>query len=110
MNKYTFYNCIFYVGMITLLSTLVYLACINISLEFGILIFAVAMACYGLYKRSEQEVDVEFVKDSINKAIFLLERKKDTALAWDGNLTEIEQILYKLKEMFDDIRMWRNKL
>lgn len=102
MNKYAFYNCIFYVGMITLLSTLVYLACINISLEFGILIFAVAMVCYGLYKRSEQEVDVESVKDSINKAIFLLERKKDTALAWDGNLTEVEQILYKLKEMFDD--------
>lgn len=102
MNRYTFYNYIFYVGMVALLSTIVYVAFINISLEFGILIFALAMACYGLYKRSEQEVDVESVKDSVNKAIFLLKRKKDTALAWDGNLTEVEQILYKLKEMLDD--------
>ena len=84
-----------------LLSTLTYLLCINISLEFGILIFALAMACYGLYKRSEQEVDTELVKDSINKAIFLLKRKKDTALAWDGNLTELERILYELKEMLN---------
>lgn len=102
MSKYTFYNCIFYAGMIMLLSILIYLAYINISLEFGILVFALAMVCYGLYKRSEQEVDVESLKDSINKAIFLLKRKKDTTLAWDGNLTEVEQILYKLKEMFDD--------
>lgn len=102
MNRYTFYNCIFYVGMIALLSTIVYVAFINISLEFGILIFALAMACYGLYKRSKQEVDVEHVKDSINKAIFLLRRKKDTALAWDGNLTELEQILCELKEMLNE--------
>lgn len=101
MNKYTFYNCIFYAGMIMLLSTLIYLACINISLEFGILIFALAMACYGLYKRSEHEVDTELVKNHINKAIFLLKRKKDTALAWDGNLTELEQILHELKVMLD---------
>lgn len=59
MNKYAFYNSIFYTGMIMLLSILIYLAYINISLEFGILIFALAMACYGLYKRSEQEVDTE---------------------------------------------------
>lgn len=85
-----------------LLSTLTYLLCINISLEFGILIFALAMACYGLYKRSEQEVDTELVKDSINKAIFLLKRKKDTTLAWDGNLTELERILYELKEMLNE--------
>lgn len=102
MNKYDFYNCIFYTGMIMLLLTLIYLACTNISLEFGILIFALAMACYGLYKRSEQEVDTEFVKDSINKAIFLLKRKKDTALAWDGNLTELERILYELKETLNE--------
>lgn len=102
MNKYAFYNSIFYTGMIMLLSILIYLAYINISLEFGILIFALAMACYGLYKRSEQEVDTEFVKDSINKAIFLLKRKKDAALAWDGNLTELERILYKLKETLNE--------
>lgn len=101
MGKYTFYNCIFYAGMIILLSILVYLAYINISLYLGIIIFAAALICYGLYKRSEQEVDVESVKDSINKAIFLLECKKDTALAWDGNLTEIEHILYELKEMLN---------
>lgn len=102
MSKYAFYNCIFYAGMIMLLSTLTYLLCINISLEFGILIFALAMACYGLYKRSEQEVDTKLVKDSINKAIFLLKRKKDTTLAWDGNLTELERILYELKEMLNE--------
>lgn len=60
------------------------------------------MVCYGLYKRSEQEVDTELVKDSINKAIFLLKRKKDTTLAWDGNLTEVELILYELKEMLNE--------
>lgn len=102
MSKYAFYNCIFYAGMIMLLSTLTYLLCINISLEFGILIFALAMACYGLYKRSEQKVDTKLVKDSINKAIFLLKRKKDTTLAWDGNLTELERILYELKEMLNE--------
>ena len=102
MNKYAFYNSIFYTGMIMLLSILIYLAYINISLEFGIFIFALAMACYGLYKRSEQEVDTEFVKDSINKAIFLLKCKKDTALAWDGNLTELERILYELKETLNE--------
>lgn len=90
MNKYIFYNCIFYVGMITLLSVIIYLACVNISLDLGIIIFAAILVCYGLYKRSEQEVDVEHVNDSINKAIFLLRCKKDTALAWDGNLTELE--------------------
>lgn len=88
--------------MIMLLSILIYLAYINISLEFGILIFALAMACYGLYKRSEQEVDTEFVKDSINKAIFLLNASKDAALAWDGNLTELERILYELKETLNE--------
>lgn len=102
MSKYAFYNCIFYAGMIMLLSTLTYLLCINISLEFGILIFALAMACYGLYKRSEQEVDTELVKDSINKAIFLLKRKKDTTLVWDGDITELERILYELKEMLNE--------
>lgn len=102
MNKYAFYNSIFYTGMIMLLSILIYLAYINISLEFGILIFALAMACYGLYKRSEQEVDTEFVKDSINKAIFLLNASKDAVLAWDGNLTELERILYELKETLNE--------
>lgn len=102
MSRYTFYNCIFYAGMIMLLSTITYLAYINISLEFGILIFALGMACYGLYKRSEQEVDSKLIKDSINKAIFLLKCKKDTTLAWDGNLTELEQVLYELKETLNE--------
>lgn len=55
-----------------------------------------------IHKRSEQEVDTKLVKDSINKAIFLLKRKKDTTLAWDGNLTELERILYELKEMLNE--------
>lgn len=84
-----------------LVSTLVYLAYVNISLEFGILIFSVAMVLYGLTKRGESEVSAEDVKDSVNKAIRLLNRKKRTALAWDGNLTELEQILHELKVMLD---------
>ena len=102
MGKYTFYNCIFYAGMIMFLSTLIYLAYVNISLEFGILIFAVAMALYGLLKRGESEVSVDDVNEYVNEAIRLINNKKRTSLAWDGNLTELEQILYKLKEIFDD--------
>lgn len=101
MSKYTFYNCIFYAGMIMFLLTLVYLAYVNISLEFGILIFSVAMALYGLLKRGESEVSTDDVKDSVNKAIRLLNNKKRTALVWDGNLTELEQILHELKVMLD---------
>lgn len=101
MSKYAFYNCIFYAGMIMLLSTLIYLAYITISLELGILIFSVAMALYGLLKRGECEVSTEDVKDSVDKAIRLLNNKKRTALAWDGNLTELEQILHELKVMLD---------
>lgn len=102
MSKYTFYNCILYAGMIMFLSTLIYLAYVNISLEFGILILAVAMALYGLLKRGESEVSVDDVNESVNKAIRLLNNKKRTALAWDENLTELEKILYELKEMLNE--------
>ncbi len=102
MSKYTFYNCILYTGMIIFLSTLIYLACTIISLVFGMLISAVIMVLYGLLKRGEYEISVDEVNDSVNKAIQLLNNKKITALAWDGNLTELEQILYELKEMLNE--------